>query len=230
MGTYLNPTKTVFRDCTQSQIYVDKSGLFKYLNQWVSKDERFVCVTRPRRFGKSMAASMIAAYYCNAYDSHDIFDKLSVHRLKSYEQYINQYAVISFDAQEFRDYVDDPMDFVPKLYKRIGDELKSQWPECVDIESTLGQMLADIHAAHGIQFVIIIDEWDSIFRRDKDHKSATKAWVNCLRGIFKSSSAKQYIALAYITGILPIKKYDIESSLNVFDEYSMLSSRPLETF
>ena len=173
---------------------------------------------------------MIAVYYCNAYDSHDLFNKLAVHRLKSYEEQINKYAVISFDAQEFRDYVTDPMDFVPMLYRRIGAELKKQWPDFVDINSTLGQMIADVNTATGTKFVIIIDEWDSIFRRDKDNKQATKAWVQCLRGMFKSASAKQYIALAYITGILPIKKYDVESSLNVFSEYTMLDSHPLEPY
>lgn len=230
MGIYVNPIKTVFSDYVESEIYVDKSGLLKHLNQWVSKDERFVCLTRPRRFGKSMAAAMIAAYYCNAYDSHDLFDKLAVHRLKSYEQHINQYAVISFDAQELRDYVNDPMEFVPMVYRQVGCELKKLWPDAVTEGDTLGKMLKDINAATGSKFVVIIDEWDSIFRRDKTNKEATKAWVQCLRTLFKSASARQYIALAYITGILPIKKYDLESSLNVFREYTMIDSRPLESY
>ena len=230
MGVYLNPSKSIFNDCVLSEIYVDKSGLLQHLNRWVSRDGRFVCLTRPRRFGKSMAAAMIAAYYCNAYDSHDIFDKLAVHEIPSYEQHINQYAVICFDAQEIRDYVTEPLEFVPTLYREIGKEMKALWPDAVTEGDTLGKMLKDVNAATGTKFVILIDEWDSIFRRDRDNEKATRAWVQCLRGMFKSASAKQYIALAYITGILPIKKYDVESSLNLFDEYTMLSSRPLEPY
>ncbi|MBO4351174.1 MAG: AAA family ATPase [Proteobacteria bacterium] len=230
MGVYVNPPKTIFSRYTEDEIYVDKSGIFKSLNDWLGKDSGYVCLTRPRRFGKSMAAAMIAAYYCNAYDSHDLFDKLAVHRLKSYEQHINKYAVVSFDAQELRDYVNDPMEFVPMVYQQIGKELKKVWPDAVTEGDALGKMLKDINAATGTKFVVIIDEWDSIFRRDKTNKEATKAWVQCLRTLFKSASARQYIALAYITGILPIKKYDVESSLNVFREYTMIDSRPLESF
>ena len=230
MGVYLNPDKSIFSSVVQSDIYVDKSGIFQHLNRWVYTESRFVCVTRPRRFGKSMAAAMIAAYYCNAYDSHDIFDKLSVHTLPSYEDQINKYAVISFDAQDQRDRVDDALTFVPRLQRIIGAELSQKWPEETQGESNIMDMFTQIHARTGTKFVVLIDEWDSVFRRDKDNIKATKAWVQFLRGIFKGASAKQYIALAYITGILPIKKYDVESSLNLFDEYTMLSSHPLEPY
>ena len=230
MGVYLNPNKTIFSDYVLSEIYVDKSMLLKQLNGWLCRDERFVCLTRPRRFGKSMAAAMIAVYYCNAYDSHDIFDKLAVHRIKSYEDHINKYAVISFDAQSFRDCVEDPLDFVPSIHKQIGKELIAQWPDILDDTMPLARMMRDVNAATGTKFVLLIDEWDSIFRRDKDNKAAQKAWVGFLRGVFKAAEARQYLALAYITGILPIKKYDVESSLNVFLEYTMLDSHPLEPY
>ena len=230
MGVYLNPPKTIFSRYLDDEIYVDKSGIFKHLNQWLGKDSGFVCLTRPRRFGKSMAAAMIAVYYCNAYDSHDIFDKLAVHRLKSYEQHINQYAVISFDAQSLRDRVEDPMDFVPKLHKEIGRELSEAWPQCTSELSNIVDMIIQINKTAGMKFVILIDEWDSIFRRDGDNINATRAWVKFLRSVFKSAEARQYLALAYITGILPIKKYDVESSLNVFSEYTILDSHPLEPY
>lgn len=230
MGIYLNPAKSIFNDYVLSKIYVDKSGLLSHLNDWVLRDGRFVCLTRPRRFGKTMAATMITAYYCNAYDSHDIFDKLAIHDVPSYEQHINQYAVISFDAQAFRDRVDSPLDFVPQLNRTIGEELKAQWPDILtDIHGIANQLIA-VHAKTGTQFVIIIDEWDSIFRRDKNNNDATQAWVMFLRSVFKAAEARQYVALAYITGILPIKKYDVESSLNLFDEYTMLDSHPLEPY
>jgi hypothetical protein len=138
--------------------------------------------------------------------------------------------VISVDAQSFRDRVDDPMEFVPRLQRDICEELSAEWPGCTQGLKYVADMLIQINKATEMQFVFIIDEWDSIFRRDKENKSATKEWIKFLRSVFKAAEAKQYIALAYITGILPIKKYDVESSLNVFDEYSMLSSRPLETF
>ena len=230
MGVYLNPNKTIFSDYVLSEIYIDKSMLLKHLNGWICRDERFVCLTRPRRFGKSMAAAMIAVYYCNTYDSHDIFDKLAVHRIKSYDQHINKYAVISFDAQSFRDCVEDPLDFVPSIHRQIGAEMQKQWPDIIKEQMPLARMMRNVNAATGTQFVLIIDEWDSIFRRDKDNKEAQIEWVGFLRSVFKSAEARQYLALAYITGILPIKKYDVESSLNVFDEYTMLDSCPLEPY
>ena len=230
MGVYLNPPKSIFGRYLESEIYVDKSGIFKSLNSWLGKDEGYLCLTRPRRFGKSMAAAMIAAYYCNAYDSHDLFDRLAVHRVKSYEAHINKYAVISFDAQSFRDRVDNAMDYVPKLHECIGYELASVWPDCTSGLNNIADMIIRINQATGTKFVIIIDEWDSIFRRDKDNRAATREWVKFLRSIFKSAETKQYLALAYITGILPIKKYDVESSLNVFSEYTMLNSYPLEPY
>ena len=166
MGVYVNPGKESFSRCVEDEIYIDKSGIFAQLNKWIGKESSYICLTRPRRFGKSMAAAMIATYYCNAYDSHDLFDRLAIHRLKSYEQHINKYAVISFDAQEFRDYVKDPLDFVPMVYRQVGNELKDQWPEIITQITTLGEMLKDIYAKTGTKFVVIIDEWDSIFRRD----------------------------------------------------------------
>ena len=230
MGIYLNPNKSIFTRYIEDEIYVDKSGIFMHLNKWLGKDSGYVCLTRPRRFGKSMAAAMIAVYYCNAYDSHDIFDKLAVHRVKSYEEHINKYAVISFDAQSFRDCVEEPLNFVPSIHQRIGSELIAQWPDILDDTMPLARMMQDVNAATGTKFILIIDEWDSIFRRDKDDKAAQKAWVSFLRSVFKAAEARQYLALAYITGILPIKKYDVESSLNVFSEYTMLDSHPLEPY
>ena len=230
MGMYLNPPKSIFSQYLNDDIFVDKSDIFRHLNAWCTTSRRYICLTRPRRFGKSMMTDMIAAYYGLDHDSHDIFDGLKVAKIDAYAQYINRYAVVSFDAQSFRDNVENPLDFVPSIHKRIGSEFRARWPEWTDSTMTLPRMMQEVYAHTGTQFVVLIDEWDSIFRRDKNNTAACKAWIQFLRSMFKSAEARSYLALAYITGILPIKKYDVESSLNVFSEYTILDTHPLEPY
>ena len=233
MSRYLAPGNRGFERALNADFYVDKSGLLNYLNDWINTDHGFVCVTRPRRFGKSVALSMIDAYYDKWCDSHALFDQLEIAKSPVYEKHINKYEVIRIDALEERDTVQDPMGFVPMLVHRIMTELHREWPEIIDgsIES-LSMALQKIHENTGALFVITIDEWDCIFRIDHNQPKAQLRWVHFLRSIFKGSQASEYIALAYITGMMPIKKYEyeIESSLSIFKEYSVLNTYPLDRF
>lgn len=228
MGIYLNPSSRYFGEIVSSGEYVDKTGLISYLNSRIGKSRPYIASSRPRRFGKSMAASMIAAYYGKGGDSREIFGDLAVSKDSSFETHLNQYDVISLDIQEMRSgYLQDrckatrsPLDYIQE---KVLIELKQAYPELIEKDTTfLADALTKINQAAGNQFVIVIDEWDCFFREEKDNKKLIDDYIIFLRSLFKGKQADQFIRLAYITGILPIKKYGTQSALNNFDELTMV--------
>ena len=101
MGVYLNPGNVDFQEVLNSKIYVDKSELIQYTNSVLRTTQKYICVSRPRRFGKSMAANMLAAYYKRDEDTRALFDKLMISQAQSYKEHLNQYDVISINMQQF---------------------------------------------------------------------------------------------------------------------------------
>ena len=230
MGQYIDCGNGNFRETLRSRLgFVDKSGLLGHLNRMLCTDQKFVCVTRPRRFGKSLAANMLCAYYDRSCDSRELFLGLEIARDETFEAHLNKYPVISFDVQEARSQVKDGMDFVPTLQREILAEMREAWPEHILDDDTLPKALARIHNKTGIQFIVSLDEWHAIYRTDEKNEKAQEAWIEFLRALFKGMSAKRYIALAYMTGVLPIRNYASESPLNNFYEYTIFDSSPLET-
>ena len=230
MGRYMDCGNGNFRETLRSRLgFVDKSGLLGHLNRMLCTDQKFVCVTRPRRFGKSLAANMLCAYYDRSCDSRELFDGLEISQDETFEAHLNKYPVISFDVQEARSQVKDGMDFVPMLQEKIGRELRASWPEETEGAGTIQEMMAEINNKTGIQFIVSLDEWHAIYRTDEKNEKAQEAWIEFLRALFKGTSAKRYIALAYMTGVLPIRNYASESPLNNFYEYTIFDSSPLET-
>ena len=234
MGLYLNPGNTKFKKTIQSEIYIDKTGMLGYTNSVLGTEQCQLCVSRPRRFGKSITAAMLAAYYGKECDSKEIFESYEISQEKSFEEHLNKYDVIYIDMNDFRHRMDwdtgeiiSASDSVRLLHTEVVNELKEKYPEAVKHEKNLPTVLARINNMYGNQFVIIIDEWDTIFREDKQDTKAQKLYITLLRGLFKDGHSKDFLALAYITGILPIKKYGTESALNGFDEFTMLLSAPL---
>ena len=226
MGSYLNPGGGMFKACLRSKIYVDKSGLIAKTNEVLGTEQRFVCVSRPRRFGKSMAANMLAAYYGRGEDSAELFSALRIHTDKSFREHLNQYDVIRINMQEFLSAAPDMDEMLKLLQKRILRELKMQYPDYIDSDYLVFAM-QDVFAYTRHPFVILIDEWDCIFREFKQNMEAQKKYLDFLRFWLKD---KDYIALAYMTGILPIKKYGSHSALNMFMEYSMTDPGELAEF
>ena len=227
MGIYVNPDHASFRKAVESEIYVDKSGILNILNDILGTEQCYVCVSRARRFGKSVTAGMIKAYYSKGCDSRELFRGLEIEADKSYEKHLNQYDVIHIDMAEMWSNVGKKEElFISSLNQTILEELQKEY-SMVDISgcSTMAMALSQINHACNAQFVIIIDEWDTVFREAKQNKKLQEDYINTLRALFKSESAKRFVALAYITGILPIKKYGIESALNNFDEYTMISPK-----
>ena len=227
MGIYVNPGNASFQNDVNSQIYVDKTGIIELLNQMVNTAQKFVCVSRARRFGKSVTAGMIEAYYSKGCSSKELFQGYEIATKKSFLTYLNQYDTIHIDMGEVWSDCGKKEDrFISFLTETILTELKEEYAT-VEISEceTIAMALAKINNQLGVTFVIVMDEWDTVFREAKQNKKLQNDYVSLLRALFKSESAKRFVALAYITGILPIKKYGVESALNNFDEYTMLSPK-----
>ncbi|WP_022756117.1 AAA family ATPase [Butyrivibrio fibrisolvens] len=234
MGQYLNPGKMSYQMAVNSDIFVDKTQMILFLNGLVNTQQRYVSVSRPRRFGKTMAADMICAYYDREADSRELFEALKVSGSdtsigkKSWDDFLGAFDVIRIVMTTFtrnKKTFDEALDAMQKLVSR---EIKKKYPD-VDYfdDKDLIQMIEDVYAENGQQFVIVIDEWDAVFREFPSDKEGQKNYLDFLRDLFKD---KSYIALAYMTGILPIKKYGKHSALNMFTEYSMMFPRQLARY
>ncbi|MEZ3435285.1 MAG: ATP-binding protein [Lachnospiraceae bacterium] len=228
MGNHLNPGNTLFQMSLNSKIYIDKTRLISYTNSVINTPQRFICVSRPRRFGKSVTAEMLAAYYGKNIDSSSQFHNLSIARDASYQKHLNQYNVIFLNIQKFLSQTHDISKMNTLIEKYLIRELLRDYPniDYFDDTSLIG-CLMDVFTAAKIPFVFIIDEWDCIFREYKTDTESQKLYLDFLRSVLKD---QPYAALAYMTGILPIKKYGTHSALNMFDEFSMTNPGPLASF
>lgn len=230
MGLYLNPGNESFASLVKSDTYVDKTGLISYMNGLIGKEKHLIASSRPRRFGKTIAVKMLTSYYSRGCDSREIFSGLEIAKDASFEQHLNQYDVISLDIQWLRGIALEKMrnrediTVLGYLQSEVLRELRQEYPQYVEEkESSLAAALASINVETKRQFVIIIDEWDCVFREDKDNVTLQSEYINFLRGLFKGGPADEFLKLAYITGILPIKKYGTQSALNNFRELTMVS-------
>ncbi|MEI3326485.1 MAG: AAA family ATPase [Thomasclavelia sp.] len=227
MGIYLNPGKMSFLQATKNPIYVDKSLLIEYTNSLMGINDCKICVSRPRRFGKSTDANMLVAYYSKGCDSLDIFNDLKISQTELYQKHINKHNVIHIDVQKFLSNSEDIDKMIKLLTQRIINEIKKEYDVELFDETSLSMSFEDIFAKTGEQFVFIIDEWDCIFREYKEDKEAQEKYLDYLRLLFKE---QPYVELVYMTGILPIKKYGTHSALNMFDEISMVDPGLLPEF
>ena len=228
MGNYLNPGNEKFRRMIQSEIYVDKTGMIKYTNSVLDTAQNYVCVSRPRRFGKSMAANMLTAYYSCGCNSKELFGKFEIAKDKDFEKYLNQYNTIFLNMQEFLSRSHNAEELIDRVKKLVIRDLKMEYPEVDYFDDTdLIECMQDIYAETQYPFVVIIDEWDCIFREYKQDKEAQEKYLDFLRDLLKD---KVCIYLSYMTGILPIKKYGTHSALNMFDEFSMIAPGPLACY
>ena len=223
MGRFVNPDNSAFQNAVNGEIYIDKSGLIELTNRFLGTPQEFICNSRPRRFGKSMAANMLAAYYSKGCDSRELFKGLQIENNADYEKYLNKFDVIHFDVQWCFKEAGSAEKTVSFITQTILAELRDIYgaviPEYVD---KVSGALSYISAATGNKFVIIIDEWDVLIRDEAANKAVQDEYIDFLRNLFKGVEPTKFIALAYITGILPIKKYKTQSALNNFDEYTMI--------
>ena len=228
MGTYLNPGNTAFKEALNSEIYVDKSILIDVVSSKIGTMQKYMCVSRPRRFGKSVAMNMLAAYYSRGCNSEAIFKKLEIAKAASFKKYLNRYNVIRLNMQDFLSDYRNIDGMLVAISKYLLKELLKVYPgiDYMD-KNRLRNVMSDIHEESGIQFIILIDEWDCIFREYKKDKKSQDKYLDFLRAWLKD---QEYVGLVYMTGILPIKKYGTHSALNMFTEYSMTSPGELAEF
>lgn len=228
MGILLNPDNLNFKRAVNSEIYIDKSMLLQLTNKYLQTKDNNICVSRPRRFGKSTTADMLVAYYSRGCNSAEIFDKLKISKTDEYLKHLNQYNVIHINMTQYIKASGSVKTEISSLTKRLLFELHQENRDVNYFDSdSLIDVLNDIFAQKQIPFIFVIDEWDCIFREHKDNTTGQKQYLDFLRDLLKDQT---YVALAYMTGILPIKKYGKHSALNMFTEISMTNPRDYAEF
>ncbi len=227
MGIYLNPGNDSFTEAVRSEIYVDKSGLIAGTNKYLGTEQKYICVSRPRRFGKSMALNMLAAYYSRGCDSKELFAGMKIEKAPTFEKNLNQYDVIYLNMQRFlirsgeqgvAEYLQQAV--IHEIRKTYGKYFREQ-------ETVLAAALEEIYTNTGEKIVFLIDEWDCVMRERQYAEDLQKQYLDFLRDLLKD---QPYVALAYMTGILPVKKYGQHSALNMFWEYSMTGQMDFEEY
>ena len=230
MGLYLNPGNEEFRNAAiHSKIYVDKTEMIKFTNSQLFGEHKNICVSRPRRFGKSMAANMLVAYYSKGCDSKELFENFKIADDSSFKEHLNKYNVIHLNIQQFLGRTETIHEMLELLSRKVTRELKREFADVTYYEEDLVSVIEEIYAQTHSFFVFIIDEWDCVIR-NSDDKELVHKYLQFIHSLFKSEESKSFLALAYITGILPIKKIRDESALNNFSEYTMLDSYPITQY
>ncbi|MBR1741353.1 MAG: AAA family ATPase, partial [Lachnospiraceae bacterium] len=228
MGIYFDPDNVMFQRAVKSEIYVDKTELMAVTNKLLGTESAFLCVSRPRRFGKSMALNMLCAYYSRGCDSRELFSGYRIAGKMGFGEHLNKYHVIQLNMRDYLDRADTIEDMIEKIRKKLFAEADRELTgiEWFDSSDFL-EIFNDIYSQTKTPFVFLIDEWDAVFRVKAWGSEEQRRYLDFLRNILKD---KPYVALAYMTGILPIKKYGEHSALNMFTEYSMTNQRELAEF
>ncbi len=227
MGIYLNPGNISFAKTVRSQVYVDKTGLIAHTNDYINTRDQYLCVSRPRRFGKSMTLEMLAAYYSCGCDSRALFSEFKIAQHKDFEKHLNQYDVIYLNMQQFLIEA-GAQDVIKYIEQEVLRELRKGYGKYLDREGIrFAAALREIFSETGRQFIFLIDEWDCVMRERQESEAMQKQYLDFLRNLLKD---QPYVALAYVTGILPVKKYGLHSALNMFWEYSMTDQSLFEEY
>ncbi len=233
MGLYLNPGNSNFVSAFNSKLYVDKSLAINVFNQTINTESRFVCLSRARRFGKTMLQNMIAAYYSKGCDSKEYFSQMRIARelsdendIEKFHKNMNSFNVLQLDFNGFWHSVasSDREDFFNVFHSKLKTEFIEEFPE-VDFSKnfTVAECIASVYLATKQTFIILIDEYD-FFVREKFGQEMFKQFLDFLISLFKNSPLKPAISLAYITGILPVVRDRIQSKLNNIEEYTMVNA------
>lgn len=225
MSGYLNTSTSLkeFQILHRDEFFVDKSGIIDQLNKRIFSKNRYICITKPRRFGKTSLLNMLGAYYGKSYDTRSLFDTLEIGKSKDYLTHLNKYNVISMCLNNLSDKGNTYNDYIDLIKNSFKRDIAAAYPE---LESREFNSISDMLAATGDEFIFIIDEWDYIFSHDlyPEHQGD---FLEFLRDLLKD---RPYVALAYMTGVLPIKRYSTGSALNMFKEYTMLNDPSFEHY
>ena len=230
MGIYLNPGNENFKRTLTSEIYIDKTLMIRETNHFIDTGNNYVCVSRPRRFGKTMASEMLSAYYSKGCDSSEVFKPYKIASDASYEGKLNKYNVIKIDVNSEYQNVRDKDKLISTLTDEIKRELKAEFRDVpIEDDDSLAKSMLRIYEATGETFVIIMDEYD-VLVRERVSQGLFDEYLSFLNGMFKSTTVRPAISLAYLTGILPVVRDKIQSKLNNFQEYTILFAENLAEY
>lgn len=224
MGTYLNSITpyTLYKSESLSPYFVDKTLMLRELFPYVSAGNRHICITRPRRFGKTIMANMISSFFQKASDSSDVFDSLAISQVDDYRRYKNQYNVIRIDFSKMPRNCDSYTQYIERIEALLIEDVKEEYPQVkINEADAVGDILESVFVQCGEKFIFVLDEWDFIFHRDFINEIDKEKYVAFLSNLLKD---RPYVVLSYMTGILPIAKYSSGSELNMFAEFTMVNS------
>lgn len=224
MGTYLNSITpyTLYKSESLSPYFVDKTLMLRELFPYVSAGNRHICITRPRRFGKTIMANMISSFFQKASDSSDVFDSLAISQVDDYRRYKNQYNVIRIDFSKMPRNCDSYTQYIERIEALLIEDVKEAFPQVkINEADAVGDILESVFVQCGEKFIFVLDEWDFIFHRDFINEIDKEKYVAFLSNLLKD---RPYVVLSYMTGILPIAKYSSGSELNMFAEFTMVNS------
>ena len=231
MGIYLNPGNERFAESVNAKIYVDKTMMIDILAGIVRDGNKYICITRPRRFGKTITGNMLAAYYSKGCDSRELFRGLKIAGTEGFEEKLNKYNVIQIDMNSEYQGTRNKEHLISWLTEKIKKEMRTAFP-LVEIteDDSLAEGILKVYAWDDSQkFIIIMDEYDVLVREQAD-KELFDEYLSFLNGLFKSNTLRPAITLAYLTGILPVVRDKIQSNLNNFREYTILNAGSLAEY
>lgn len=223
---YLNTSIPIinYTKALKQKIYVDKSGMIELLNELPGTSERYVCITRPRRFGKTINANMLASYYTKNFDTSALFDGLLVSSTTTYQRHRNRHNVIFIDFSRMPDICNSYTDYITSIRRKLREDLEEVYPA---LKKRMFDSSSDMLEATGDSFIFILDEWDSIFYKTFMTQNDKQNYLLFLTGLLKD---QPYVELAYMTGVLPIAKYSSGSELNMFREYHFMNDHKFEAY
>ena len=230
MGIYLNPGNENFKKMIAGDIYVDKTMMIEEISRFIDKGNSYVCVSRPRRFGKTIAGNMLSSYYSKGCDSKELFAPFKISKSPSFGEKLNKYNVIKIDMNsEYQNTADKELT-LKRLTREIRKEMTEGFPEVeYEDDDTLANCIQRTYAKTGETFILLIDEYD-VFVREQVSEDLFNEYLSFLNGLFKSDTLRPAIELAYLTGILPVVRDKIQSKLNNFREYTILDAGKLAEY
>ena len=230
MSIYLNPGNEVFKRIVSGDIYVDKTLMITEINRFIDKGNNYICISRPRRFGKTIAGNMLSAYYSKGCDSRELFKPFKISKTEDFEDKLNKLNVIKLDMNSEYQNTMDKSSLIRRLTVKIREEMTQQFKNIsFNTDDSVAECILKVHSATGETFVIIMDEYDVLVREQVPEELLSE-YLGFLNGLFKSDTLRPAISLAYLTGILPIVRDKVQSKLNNIGEYTILDADELAEY